>query len=455
MVAVARSAGPRADLPEAARCIALDIAKATSPADWLPHLAGIDAVVNCAGVLQDSPRDSTAGVHTRRAPPPCLPPASRRACGAWCRCRRSASTASAATAFARSKRAGDQALMARDLEWVMLRPSVVVGRQAYGGSALFRGLAALPIVPRVRGDRAVADRAARRPRAHGSVLPASRRADPRRSRDRRARGACRSMRCSPPIAAGSASASRASCPCRAGRSHAAFRIGDLIGLLGWRPPLRSTTRAEIGRGAIGDPGPWQRLTGIAPRTLGAALAAEPASVQERWFARLYFLKPVMLAALSLYWIVTGLMTLGPGWEEGVDLIERARLAAAAPLAAAGAIADLLIGVGIAIRRTAKVALLAGAGAVASPTWRSPRCCCRGCGPIRWAASSRCCPSSCCTWWRWRSWTTADDAPISPSSICTSSAPPSCSAPGPASPSSCCWRTAPAMRRSWPPSPASS
>ena len=51
--------------------------------------------------------------------------------------------------------------------------------------------------------------------------------------------------------------------------------------------------------------------------------------------------------------------MGPGWEEGVDLIERARLAAAAPLAAAGAIADLLIGVGVAIRRTAKIALLAG------------------------------------------------------------------------------------------------
>src|SRR5207247_2650195 len=40
-------------------------------------------------------------------------------------------------------------LMARDLEWVVLRPSVVVGRAAYGGSALFRGLAALPLIPRV------------------------------------------------------------------------------------------------------------------------------------------------------------------------------------------------------------------------------------------------------------------------------------------------------------------
>ena len=41
--------------------------------------------------------------------------------------------------------------MARNLDWVILRPSVVVGRQAYGGSALFRGLAALPILPRLAG----------------------------------------------------------------------------------------------------------------------------------------------------------------------------------------------------------------------------------------------------------------------------------------------------------------
>ena len=79
--------------------------------------------------------------------------------------------------------------MARDLEWVVLRPSVVVGRQAYGGSALFRGLAALPAAAARAGYGADAGRAARRPRAHGGVLPARRCANPRRSRDRRARGA--------------------------------------------------------------------------------------------------------------------------------------------------------------------------------------------------------------------------------------------------------------------------
>src|SRR6202045_1759170 len=53
----------------------------------------------------------------------------------------------APTAFSRTKLEGDRRLMASDLDWIILRPSVVVGRPAYGGSALFRGLASLPVLP--------------------------------------------------------------------------------------------------------------------------------------------------------------------------------------------------------------------------------------------------------------------------------------------------------------------
>lgn len=42
---------------------------------------------------------------------------------------------------------GDKALMELDLDWIILRPSVVIGRPAYGASALMRGLAALPALP--------------------------------------------------------------------------------------------------------------------------------------------------------------------------------------------------------------------------------------------------------------------------------------------------------------------
>ena len=63
VVAVARRTGNQLRRIPAAHWIALDIATVRRPEDWLPHLDGVDAVVNCAGVLQDSPRDSTRGVH--------------------------------------------------------------------------------------------------------------------------------------------------------------------------------------------------------------------------------------------------------------------------------------------------------------------------------------------------------------------------------------------------------
>src|SRR5262245_48370524 len=66
VVAVARPRGARKGFA-AAQWVALDMAKAKDAEDWLPHLGDVDMVVNCAGVLQDSPRDSTAGVHVKGA----------------------------------------------------------------------------------------------------------------------------------------------------------------------------------------------------------------------------------------------------------------------------------------------------------------------------------------------------------------------------------------------------
>ena len=354
VVAVVRSAASASRLSSATRCIALDIGRATEPADWLPHLAGIGAVVNCAGVLQDSPRDSTAGVHVYGA-------AALFAACEQAGVRRIVHISAigvdrdATTAFARTKLTGDQALMGRDLDWVILRPSVVVGRAAYGGSALFRGLAALPVVPSVAGTGLL--QVVQLDDLVRTVLFFLHPAAPARIAVEIA-GPERLTLDAVLIAyrrwLGHTSIRVLKVP--RWMSDIVFRVGDLIGLLGWRPPLRSTVRVEIERDGVGDAGEWTRLTGIVPRTLGAALAAEPASVQERWFAQFYFLKPLALAVLALYWLITGLIALGPGAEPASELLQDAGVAAAGPLIATGAIVDILIGLGIATRRTARPAL---------------------------------------------------------------------------------------------------
>jgi hypothetical protein len=139
----------------------------------------------------------------------------------------------------------------------------------------------------------------------------------------------------------------------------AFRLGDLAGWFGWRSAIRSTAGRELLRGATGDPAPWTAATGIAPRSLEAALMAEPASVQDRWFAGLYLLRPWLFGILAPYWISTGIVSLGPGWQNGIGLMNEGGVFGwkAAAVVVAGALADLAIGLTIAWRRTARTGLI--------------------------------------------------------------------------------------------------
>lgn len=356
VVGVARGLGEAARRVSAARWIKLDIGAATRPEDWAPHLAGIDAVVNCAGVLQDGARDSTAAVHRD------APAALWRACEAAgvkriVQMSAMGAESGGATAFLRTKQQGDQALEASALDWVILRPSVVLGRQAYGGSALFRALAAWPWLPRfpdagrldvVQLDDVV-ETVARmlRPDAPSRVALAL--AGPERLSVADVIGAYRCWLGWPP-------AREIALP---GFLMAlGWKAGDLVAWLGWRAPMRTTAMRELARGATGDSRVWVEATGIAPQSLGEALAAEPASVQERWFARLYLLKPLIFAVFIAFWVMTGLVSLTVGWDRAVGVMESTAAAHFSELSVvAGALSDLVIAALIAWRRTSKLGLI--------------------------------------------------------------------------------------------------
>ena len=356
VVGVARSLGTDTRRVAAARWVALDLRAIGGPEDWLPHLAGIDAVVNCAGALQDGGRDSVAAVH-RDAP-----------AALWSACEQAGVRRviqlsaigvdrGGVTGFSRTKSEGDAALEASGLDWAILRPSVVVGRQAYGGSALFRGLAALPVLPRtpeagpldiVQLDD-VAETVARMLRPGAPSRAVLELAGPDRLSFEEVVAAYRQW-------LGWKPARPVSIPGWA--MDAAYRIGDLAGRLGWRPPIRSTARREIARGAVGDPSEWMRLTAIEPRPLAAALAAEPASVQERWFARLYWLKPLAIATFALFWLLTGLVSLGPGYGIAVATMRATDAAALAEASTiAGGVLDIVVGGLILWRPTARTGLI--------------------------------------------------------------------------------------------------
>jgi uncharacterized protein YbjT (DUF2867 family) len=380
IVAVGRGGGPAAARVPAEKWVKLDLRSAIRPEDWLPHLAGVDAVVNCAGVLQDSGRDSTAAVH--RDGPVALWKACEQA-GVRRVVHFSAMGADrgALTGFSRTKIEGDEALASSALDWVILRPSVVVGRPAYGGSALFRGLAALPVAMRtpdagpleiVQLDDVV-ETVARLVVPDALSRLALELAGPERLRFEEVVAAYRRW-------LGWKPARTVSVP--GWMMGLGYRIGDLIAWLGWRPSIRTTARREIVRGAVGDPAAWIEATGIRPRSLSAALADEPASVQERWFARLYLLKALAIGVFALFWLMTGLVSLGPGYHLAAAYMARGGGGALSePSVVAGGIADICVAAAIAWRPTAKLGLLAAlaislfyivAGTILLPElWRDP------------------------------------------------------------------------------------
>ena len=361
--------------------VVLDLRDATDLRVWTPHLIGIDAVVNCAGTLQDSGRDSTADVHAR-APATLWEACEEQSVRRVVQISAMGVDRGGVSPFSETKAVGDAALKASSRDWVILRPSVVLGRAAYGGSALFRGLAALPLLPRTP-DAGAIDVV----QLDDVVETVVRMLDPGApSRIELDLAGPERLSFEEVVAHyrawfGWRPARIVSLPGLV--MGAAYRMGDLLGRLGWRPPIRTTARREIVRGATGDPAEWKRLTGIEPKSLRSALAAEPASVQERWFASLYLLKPVAIGVFALFWLLTGFVSLGPGY----DLAEWLMRKAGAPRpysdlsVVAGGIADIIVGIGILFRRTSRVALLAAlalsifyivAGTALHPVlWRDP------------------------------------------------------------------------------------
>lgn len=127
-----------------------NMAQMSTPAAWLPHLQGVqavDAVINAVGVLRERPGQPMRMVHT------VAPIALFSAC-AEAGIRRVIHISALgidgmATPYAHTKREADAALLAcidqGRLDAVVLRPSIVMGKGG-ASTALFETLARLPVL---------------------------------------------------------------------------------------------------------------------------------------------------------------------------------------------------------------------------------------------------------------------------------------------------------------------
>jgi hypothetical protein len=140
------------------------------------------------------------------------------------------------------------------------------------------------------------------------------------------------------------------------------RLGDLTCWLGWMPPMRSTAIAELRRGVTGDPHPWMAATGIVPKTL--AQMVRSATIQDKWFARLFLIKALVIASLAVFWIASGFIALVISYDAAAAILTSHAFAPAlvAPFTVGTSLMDITIGILIAFRRSCAAGLIAGIAA---------------------------------------------------------------------------------------------
>jgi uncharacterized protein YbjT (DUF2867 family) len=326
---------------------------------------GIGVVVNCVGLLQDGPGGDVGAVHRDfvarllRA---------IKDSGRAIRLVHISIPGAAAddrTAFSMTKREAERLIAASGLAYAILRPGFVIAPSAYGGSAMVRALAALPLqlpaadsatpfqpvmvedisatiawlAARDIGDKSVDavvwDLMQKHPITLGGVIELFRRS------------------------LGTSDYPRIALP--AFMLDLGARLGDLVSWLGWMPPIRSTAIAELRRGVEGDPSAWMAATGIVPTDAENAAALRSATIQDKWFAQLYLIKALVIASLVVFWTVSGFIALFVSYNEAAGILRSHAFppALVMPVTVLTGVMDMAIGVLIAFRRTAAMGLTAG------------------------------------------------------------------------------------------------
>lgn len=286
----------------------IDLRQLPDDAAWLPHLQGIDAVVNAAGILQERGSNRFDRVHEvaiRALGEACVHAGVKRLVQI------SALGDPRDGEFIASKHRGDAALLGLPLSVAVLRPSVIYStRGSHGGTSLLRALAALP---------------------GGLLLPA---------------GGAQQLQ---PMAA--QDLADLVCEALGGAQQGVFECGGpkalslrdyLLAWRGWllgdararclsvprwlvapgmavlehagRGPMNATIWRMLERGNVIAPHSMTRTEdafSLRPAALDAQLAAQPAQTQDRWHAGLLLLAGPLRWATVLLWLISaaaGLLT---------------------------------------------------------------------------------------------------------------------------------------------------
>lgn len=337
--------------------IGCDFSSDIDVATWRSRLDGMDAVVNCAGILREVGAATFRRVHVE------VPLALAGACHDAA-VRRLVQLSALGHpddgGFVASKHEGDEKLLACGLDVVVLRPSVVCSPQAsYGGTTLLRGLAALAWIPLPgRGEQRLQPldvddlaqavvAALSRDEAIGHCLELG---GPEAMTLRRYLALWRRW-----LGLGDARFIRVP-------KRVAF-CGAWLGERFGRGPLGLTMWRMLERGNVVAPASSDHARALldwSPRPLEAALSQAPASSADRLQARSVFLQPALRFVLAATFVASGVVGLSLPGEQVAALFVRSTLPIdwAPMLSLFGSIADIALGLWLLSGRRPRAALAA-------------------------------------------------------------------------------------------------
>lgn len=259
----------------------------------------------------------------------------------------------AQTRFARVRRAAEAHADAAGL--TILRPGLVLGDTACGGSSLIRALAAFPFVtPLIAGGgqvfnplhacdlaRVVVDCLAAPPGARVMEL-----GGPERLTQAEMLARYRAWLGLPPARAPRVPQAGARLVARLGE---ALRLG----------PVSHAALTQLEHGVTADTGTLPAPIAAHLRPFSAFLDARPAGTQDLWHARLYLLRPLLRLTLAAMWLVSGLIGLALPAQAFLPLMPGAPLPdpLLSALARLGGVADLALA--LALLRNWRPRLTAG------------------------------------------------------------------------------------------------
>lgn len=288
--------------------VGIDLAHMTAPESWNALLDGHNTVINASGLLQSGDGGTVQAVQfeaIRALVAACEAAGIKR----FVHISAAGARTDANSDFMSTKARADAVIGASPIPSLVLRPGLVIGRNSYGGTELIRNAAVVPFAPKFpfgepiqcvslsdvveavigsieRDDMRTGsfDLVERQGRSLGEIIAAHR------------------LWLGLPRARWSMALPR-------WLLKLLGSAADLLGLLGWRSPLRTNALTALEAGVAGDSKQARDLLQREPLSLEETLARQSAGKQDRLHARLGLVQPLIIAALFIMWSASGAATL--------------------------------------------------------------------------------------------------------------------------------------------------